>query len=59
MESLGYSGAPMAYVESAEANDRHSRADEGDGLGAVVIVLTPFALAAWVAIGLVVYRAIT
>jgi hypothetical protein len=47
-----------AYVESADATDGPAGAREGIGLGAVLVILSPFALAAWVAIGLGVYRVV-
>jgi hypothetical protein len=47
---------PYAYVESADAAGGRAGAGEGIGLGPVLIVLSPFALAAWVAIGLGMYR---
>jgi hypothetical protein len=59
MEPLASSPELPAYVESAEASEGSSEAGEGNGLGALLMTLTPFALAAWFAIGLAVYRAIT
>jgi hypothetical protein len=46
-----------AHVESAEASDGWEAGDSG--LGALLIILSPFALAAWFAIGLAVYRVVT
>jgi hypothetical protein len=59
MEPLASSSELPAYVEPAEASERPLEAGEGSGLGALLIMLTPFALAAWFAIGLVVYRVVT
>lgn len=47
-----------ADAESAEAGDRSSEA-KGPGLGALLVIASPFALAAWVAIGVAVYQAVT
>jgi hypothetical protein len=58
MEPSAQSYAPMAYVESAEATDGPWDAREGIGLGPLLVLLSPFALAAWVAIGLGVYRVV-
>ena len=59
MEPLATSRELPAYVEPAEASEGPLEAGEGSGLGALLIMLTPFALAAWFAIGLAVYRAAT
>jgi hypothetical protein len=59
MEPLASSRELPAYVEPAEAGEGPSEAGEGSGLGALLIMLTPFALAAWFAIGLAVYRVVT
>lgn len=59
MEPLAYSRELPAYVDPAEANDCASEADESSGLGALLVVASPFALAAWLAIGLAVYRLLT
>jgi hypothetical protein len=59
LEPLASSPELPAYVESAEASEGSWEAGEGSGLGALLITLTPFALAAWFAIGLAVHRAIT
>lgn len=48
-----------AYVESADPKEGPSEAGEGSGLGALLILLTPFALTAWLAIGLAVHRVVT
>jgi uncharacterized membrane protein len=56
MEPLAYSRELPAYVDPAEANDRLSEADESSGLGALLVVASPVALAAWLATGLAVYR---
>jgi hypothetical protein len=56
MEPSAHSCAPMAYAESPEASHGPSVAIQGPGLAPVLILLMPFALAAWVAIGLAVYR---
>jgi hypothetical protein len=58
MEPSAQSYAPMAYVESAEATDGPWDARDGIGLGPLLIILSPFALAAWIAIGLGVYRVV-
>lgn len=58
MEPLAYSHELPAYVDPAEATDA-SEADEGGGLGALLVIASPFALAAWLAIGLAVYRLVT
>jgi hypothetical protein len=59
MEPSAQSYAPTAYVESVEEADRSADAREGIGLGALLIILSPFAVVAWVAIGLGVYRIVT
>jgi hypothetical protein len=59
MEPSAQSYAPTAYVESVEEADRPADAREGIGLGALLIILSPFGVAAWVAIGLGVYRVVT
>ena len=59
MEPSAQSYAPTAYVESVEEADRPADVREGIGLGALLIILSPFAVAAWVAIGLGVYRVVT
>jgi hypothetical protein len=59
MEPSAQSYAPTAYVESVEEAGRPADAREGIGLGALLIILSPFAVAAWVAIGLGVYRVLT
>jgi hypothetical protein len=56
MEPSAHSCAPTAYAESPKASDGPSVAIQGPGLAPVLILLMPFALAAWVAIGLAVYR---
>jgi hypothetical protein len=58
MEPSAQSYASTAYVESAKAGDGSSDASEGIGLGPLLIILSPFAVAAWVAIGLGVYRVV-
>jgi hypothetical protein len=58
MERLAQSHELRAYVESAEASDG-SEAGGSSRLGALLILLSPFALAAWFAIGLAVYRVVT
>jgi hypothetical protein len=58
METLAQSRELRARVDSVEASDA-SEAGEGSGLGALLILLSPFALAAWFAIGLAVYRVVT
>ena len=60
MEPSAYFRAPTACAESAEASDGSSVvAREGPGLGPVLIILMPCALAAWVAIGVAVYGVVT
>ena len=59
MEPLASSSELSAYVGSPKARESPSEADEGTRLGALLVVLTPFALAAWFAIGLAVYRGVT
>lgn len=58
MEPLAYSHELPAYVDPAEATDA-SGADESSGLGALLVIASPFALAAWLAIGLAAYRLVT
>jgi hypothetical protein len=48
-----------AHAESAEAAEGFSVLGEGIGLGALLVLLIPVSLAAWAAIGLAVYRALT
>lgn len=59
MEPLASSRELTAYAESAEAHDVPSEAGERGGLAALLVIASPFALAAWVAIGLAVYRLVT
>jgi hypothetical protein len=59
MEPLASSRELPAYIEPAEAGEAPLEAGEGSGLGALLMMLTPFALAAWFAIGLAVYRVAT
>jgi hypothetical protein len=59
MEPLADSRVFPAYVESAEAGESPSETGESGRLAALLMVLTPFALAAWLAIGLAVYLAVT
>jgi hypothetical protein len=59
MEPLAHSREFPAYFESAEAREGPSETGESGGLGALLIMLTPFALAAWLAIGLAVSRVVT
>lgn len=58
MEPLASSRELTAY-KSAEAHDVPSEAGERGGLAALLVIASPFALAAWVAIGLAVYRLVT
>ena len=58
MEGLAHSRELRAHVDSVEASDGLDAA-EGSGLGALLILLSPFALAAWFAIGSAVYRVVT
>jgi|Tabmets5t2r1_1033131.scaffolds.fasta_scaffold100978_1 hypothetical protein len=59
MEPSAQSYASTAYVESAEGSDGSSGVREGIGLGPLLVILSPFGLVAWVAIGLGVYRVVT
>jgi hypothetical protein len=59
MEPSAQSYASTAYVESTEGSDGSSGVGEGIGLGPLLVILSPFALVAWVAIGLGVYRVVT
>jgi hypothetical protein len=47
------------FFESVDARESPPEAGEGNGLGALVVMLVPFALAAWLAIGVAVYRVIS
>jgi hypothetical protein len=58
METSAQSRELWAHVESAEASDGWE-ADGSSRLGALLIILSPFALAAWAAIGSAVYRILT
>jgi hypothetical protein len=57
MESSAQSHELRAYVESDEASGG-SEAGVSSRLGALLMLLLPFSLAAWFAIGLAVYRAV-
>jgi hypothetical protein len=59
METSAESYAHKAFVESPEATGGHVDAPEGIGLGTLLIVLTPLALAVWFAIGSAVHRVVT
>lgn len=59
MEPLAFSSELTAYAEPAEAHDVPSEAGERGALAALLVIASPFALAAWVAIGLAVYRLVT
>jgi hypothetical protein len=59
MESLASSHELPASAEPAEARDGTADAGESSGLGGLLIILSPFALAAWLAIGSAVYRVVT
>ena len=56
MEPLAFSRELPAYIAPAEANDGLSEAVVSSRLGALLVIASPFALTAWVAIGLAVYR---
>jgi hypothetical protein len=56
MAPLASSTELTTYVEPAEATERSSGVAGGIGLGALLILLTPLALAAWSAIGVAIYR---
>lgn len=58
VELSAQSYAPTAYVESTEAAGGPLDAREGIGLGALLILLSPLAIAAWFAIGSAVYRVV-
>jgi hypothetical protein len=51
--------APKVYVESPEVTGGHLNVPEGIGLGTLLVLLSPLALAAWFAIGSAVYRVVT
>jgi hypothetical protein len=57
MESSAQSHELREYVESGEASDGSEPGSSR--LGALLVLLLPFALAAWFAIGLAVYRVVT
>jgi hypothetical protein len=59
MEPLASSRELPASAEPAETRDGTAEAGESNGLGALLVVASPFALAAWLAIGLAVYRLVT
>ena len=59
MEPLASSRELPTYLESAEARDGPSEAGESNGLATLLIILSPFALAAWLAIASAVYRVAT
>lgn len=56
MDTPAFTHELPAYAESAEASDASSEAGEGSRLGALLVLASPFALAAWVAIGVAFYR---
>jgi hypothetical protein len=58
MDRLASSPELSAYVESAEADDVHSAAGERGGLAVLLVVASPFALAAWVASGVAISRTV-
>lgn len=58
MEPSAAPYAPKVYVESPEVTGGLD-VPEGIGLGTLLILLSPFALAAWFAIGSAVYRVVT
>ena len=59
MEHLASSSELPASIGLPEATAESRVVGEGIGLGALLVMLTPFALAAWSAIGLAVYRVLT
>ena len=59
MDPPAFSHELPAYVESAEASDASSEAGEGSRLAALLVFASPFALGAWIAVGVAVYRAVT
>ena len=58
MEPSAYSSELPAFGEAAEASEYSSEGREGMGLSALLIVLAPFALVAWFAIGIALYKVI-
>jgi hypothetical protein len=59
MKPLAPSRELPAYLESAEASAGLPETGEGNRLAALLVMLVPFALAAWFAIGLGIYRYVT
>ena len=69
MESFSVFPQPLAEAESApgsaapgareEEAAREAPAETSSRLGALLVILAPFAVAAWVAIGFFVYRLLT
>jgi hypothetical protein len=58
MDPLASSPEFSPYVESAEADDVPSAVGQRGGLAALLVVASPFALAAWVAIGVAISRTV-
>jgi hypothetical protein len=56
MDTPAFTHELPAYAESAEASDALSEAGESGRLAALLVLASPFALAAWVAVGAAVYR---
>jgi hypothetical protein len=59
MASSAASPHLKTYVESDRASDAYPQCGDGIGLGASLVMLAPFALGAWLAIGVTVYLAMT
>ena len=69
MESFLAFRQPLGEEESAQDNalsgareaeaPREAQAETSSNLGALLVILAPFAIAAWVAIGFFVYRLLT
>jgi hypothetical protein len=59
MEHLASAREHSASFEAPEATEDSQVVGEGIGLGALLVVLMPVALAAWFAIGLMAYRVLT
>lgn len=58
MEHLAPSSELPVFADSTDASGGRSEPGEGIGLGALLIVLTPFGLAAWFALGLAAFRVV-
>ena len=58
MDSPAFSHQLPAYAEPAGAREASSEAGEGSRLAALLVLASPFALTAWVAIGVAFYRVV-